>query len=153
MRGPINFSGSAQGDEAEEEEEEENATRRRRKESNCLKRLWFHQDPEPWETGVRRDERCGGDAGRHIWGINWEAKTLLLGLERRDEKIWGGGKKASEIRQRRRSGTWGEEDTCTTRTAVGENPTQTKCFTLQTSLIHLLDVRLCQRKCALVSLS
>lgn len=67
---------------------------RRRKKSNCWKQLWFHQDPEPWETEVRRDERCGGDAGRHIWGINWKAQTLLLGLGRRDEKIWGGGKKA-----------------------------------------------------------
>lgn len=90
MKSSINFSGFAEGRRRQKgrrrRRKKEKKCNRRRGKNNCWKQLSFHQDLEHWETRVCSDERCKGDAGRHIRGINWEGKTLLVGRGRRGEK-------------------------------------------------------------------
>lgn len=163
MKGPINFSSSAQGWRGWGGGEGGGGGRkcdcRRWKKSNCWQQLWFHQDPEPSETGFHCDERCNGDAGRHIWGINWEAKTLLLGLGRRDEKIWGGGKKAWERLVRSDIAAAAGRDARKTlvrlelqRVKINPRESASRCKSQSKSVKHLLDVRTCHGTCALVTL-
>lgn len=67
MRSPINFTGSAQGDEAEEEkEEEENTTAGGGRRVIVGNGYDFIRTRSPGRLWSARDERCGGDAGRHI---------------------------------------------------------------------------------------